>query len=52
MPNAKDVPPTDFKKILSVDSSNPNLRELRIKQGFLKIEGETRKDQPKGGEIK
>jgi hypothetical protein len=35
VPKAADTPKVDFKKILSVDSSNPFLRQLRIQQGFL-----------------
>ena len=35
---AKDVPSVDFEKLLSVDTSNPHLRALRIQQGFLKDE--------------
>lgn len=35
VPKATDTPKVDFKTILSVDSSNPFLRQLRIQQGFL-----------------
>ncbi len=35
VPKAADTPKVDFKAILSVDSSNPFLRQLRIQQGFL-----------------
>jgi hypothetical protein len=38
VPNATDGPPTDVDALLSVDSSNPFLRELRIQQGLLKLE--------------
>ena len=35
---AADVPPADLKTLLALDSSNPFLRQLRIQQGFLKID--------------
>jgi hypothetical protein len=38
VPKAADVPPADLKTLLSVDSSNPLLRAVRIERGFLKAE--------------
>ena len=38
VPKAADTPPADLAKILSVDSSNPNLRAIRIQNGYLRLE--------------
>jgi hypothetical protein len=35
---ATELPAIDVKSLLSVDSSNPFIRSLRIQQGFLKAE--------------
>lgn len=37
VPKATEVPPLDLKTILSVDTSNPFLRMLRIQQGYLTV---------------
>jgi len=39
IPKAADMPPTDLKEFLGVDSANPFLRALRIERGFLKVDG-------------
>jgi hypothetical protein len=39
IPKAADLPATDLKEILGVDSANPFLRALRIERGFLKVGG-------------
>ena len=38
VPKAADTPPADLAKILSIDSSNPNLRSIRIQNGYLRLE--------------
>lgn len=35
IPKAADVPASDLKKLLGVDTANPFLRVLRIERGFL-----------------
>jgi hypothetical protein len=37
VPLASDVAPVDLTTILNVDSSNPFLRALRIREGFLRF---------------
>jgi hypothetical protein len=35
IPKAADIPSTDLRQVLGVDSANPFLRALRIERGFL-----------------
>ena len=35
IPKAADIPSTDLKQVLGVDSANPFLRALRIERGVL-----------------
>jgi hypothetical protein len=37
VPLAENTPPADLSKILNVDSANPHLRALRIREGYLRI---------------
>lgn len=39
IPKAADMPPSDLKATLGVDTANSFLRALRIERGFLKVGG-------------
>jgi hypothetical protein len=38
IPKAADMPSTDLKKVLGVDSANPFLRALRIERGLEAVD--------------